>query len=263
MNQPSATELTAEQQAIEDRAAPDTLREELSVKRRKDNKGRESLRDEASILKEIAQQGIDVSFLAFFSRAGLEVSKEDLERLGKLSRGEVQTKGYYFNLLVYDGLFPQRGELTDEECSRFLFMKEEEKPAWEAKLAGIKAQREAQQPRDQLTEVDTRNAADVPPARQHRPRVKSRSSYLSPSREGTIAIAVHLDPDLKEGLDKAVEQSGLTQREYLTALIRHAVKGHSPQADETLDLSKEALMKTHEAEQALRRLTNTLSSRSR
>ena len=94
-------------------------------------------------------------------------------------------------------------------------------------------------------------------------RGNQRRSYTSPSREGKIAVAVHIDPSLKEDLDNAVDRSGLTQQEYLAALIRYAVKGHPKQTDETLHLSEEALEKTREAEKAIRQLTVDLSRRSR
>lgn len=264
MKQPTETEPT-----IEDRAAPDTLSEGVSIKRRKDNEIVQSLkdRDESTILKEIAQQGIDVSFLAFFSRAGLEVSKEDLNRLAKLSRGEVQTKGYYFNLLVYDGLFPQRGELTDEECSRFLFMKEEEKPAWEAKLAGLKTQREAQRARNQLTEPDTRKPDDAP-APQHRDRVRSRNkerkSYLNPAREDTITIAAHADPALKEALKKKFEQSGFEHfNDFLVASLERIADEPPVELKPAAELAETALTQSRELQKTISRLTQDLSTRPR
>ena len=67
MNQSSSIELTVEKQAVEDHVAPDTLTEEVSVKKRSD--------------VVVVRQDIDISFLAFFTRAGLEVSEEDLQRL--------------------------------------------------------------------------------------------------------------------------------------------------------------------------------------
>lgn len=264
MKQPTETEPT-----IEESVKPETLTEdpidkiinEPISKTVKEPKKETSL----EILKDMAAQGSDISFLAFFTRAGLEVSEEDAKRLQKLSRGDVQSKGYYFNLLAYDGLFPQRGELTDEECSRFLFMKEEEKPAWEAKLAGLKTQREAQRARDQLTEPDTRKADDTP-APQHRDRVRSRNkerkSYLNPAREDTITIAAHADPALKEALKKKFEQSGFEHfNDFLVASLERIADEPPVELKPAAELAETALTQSRELQKTISRLTQDLSTR--
>lgn len=226
----SIPELTVKEQKtewrVEDRVAPDTLTDEVAV----------------ASLREMVRQGSDVSFMAYFTRAGIQLSEEDLQRLSKLSHKEVQSKGYYFNLLVYDGLFPRRGELTEKELSKFLFMTEEEKPAWEAKLAEIKAQREEQ------------------PA-QHRTRVRVRKSYVSPSREGTVTVSAHVEPELKDALKKKFEQSGYDNfNDFLSASLQSIVeKEPARELKPSAELAATALEQSRNLEKTISRLTQDLS----
>jgi hypothetical protein len=267
MKQPIETEPTVEEQAVEEAIAPVKPTQDESANRRKEDNVVENTYDRSLVesLKEADGQGIDINFLAFFTRAGLQVSEEDIRRLSKLSPREVKRKGYYFNLLAYDGLFPQRGELTNEEGSKFLFMTEGEKPAWEAKLAGLKAKREAQRARDQLTVPDTRKADDAP-APQHRDRVRSRNkerkSYLNPAREDTITIAAHAEPALKEALKKKFEQSGFEHfNDFLVASLERIADEPPVELKPAAELAETALTQSRELQKTISRLTQDLSTR--
>lgn len=114
----------------------------------------------------------------------------------------------------------------------------------------------------------------VSKARQHEPeegqhtaRLKSkkeRTAYISPSAQGTVSVIVRLDPEVKEAVDKIVDETGVTQKEFLTAAIKRAVQGHTAEADPvTAKMTQEAIEKTHELEFLLRRVNRSLSNRSR
>lgn len=51
----------------------------------------------------------------------------------------------------------------------------------------------------------------------------TQAGYKRPGRAGKRAVLVYLDPDVGTALDKAVEASGLTQREFVEVAIRTAV----------------------------------------
>jgi len=98
--------------------------------------------------------------------------------------------------------------------------------------------------------------------RKRQPEQEDTQDSANPlSTAESIAVILRLAPSLKKRVDKAVKKTGVTQREFLTDAVRSAVDRHLDPTDETLALSQEALTKTHEAEEALRRLTRTLSSR--
>lgn len=106
-----------------------------------------------------------------------------------------------------------------------------------------------------------------PEGGQHTARLKSkkeRTSYISPSAQGTVSVIVRLDPEIKEAVDKIVDETGVTQKEFLTAAIKRAVQGHTAETDPvTAKMTEEALEKTHELEFILRRVNRNLSNRSR
>lgn len=102
---------------------------------------------------------------------------------------------------------------------------------------------------------------------QHTARLKSkkeRTAYISPSAQGTVSVIVRLDPEVKEAVDRIVDETGVTQKEFLTAAIKRAVQGHTAEADPvTAKMTEEAIEKTHELEFLLHRVNKSLSSRSR
>ncbi len=100
------------------------------------------------------------------------------------------------------------------------------------------------------------------PPKQHVSEQTDTQDSANPlSTAESISLILRVAPSLKKQVDKAVKKTGVTQREFLTDAVRSAVERHLNPTDETLALSQEALTKTHEAEEALRRLTRTLSSR--
>lgn len=93
---------------------------------------------------------------------------------------------------------------------------------------------------------------------------KPRTSYIAPSRVNTVSVIVPLEPELKDAVDKAVEETGISQKDFLTAAIKRAVEGHTTETDPvTAKMTEEALEKTHELEFLLRRVNRSLSNRSR
>lgn len=93
---------------------------------------------------------------------------------------------------------------------------------------------------------------------------KPRTSYIAPSRVNTVSVIVPLEPELKKAVDEAVEQTGMSQKDFLTAAIQRAVEGHTTQTDPvTAKMTEEALEKTHELEFLLRRVNRSLGTRSR
>lgn len=106
---------------------------------------------------------------------------------------------------------------------------------------------------------------ETPPQQRHTERLqrKPRTSYLAPSAQGTVQVIIRLEPELKEALDKAVDESHLTQKEFLTAAIKKAVQGHTTESDPlTAKMTEEALEKSRELENILRRVNTSLSHRS-
>lgn len=77
------------------------------------------------------------------------------------------------------------------------------------------------------------------------------------------ALLVRVNKTLKDKVARAVKKSGLSQKEFLVSALERAVENTIHPTDETLALSQEALTKTHAAEEALRRLTAVISTRSR
>ncbi len=93
---------------------------------------------------------------------------------------------------------------------------------------------------------------------------KPRTSYIAPSRANTISVIVPLEPELKDAVDKAVEETGMSQKDFLTAAIQRAVEGRTTETDPvTAKMTEEALEKTHEIESILRRVSRSLGTRSR
>ncbi|MBS0167060.1 MAG: hypothetical protein JSR29_13315 [Nitrospira sp.] len=93
---------------------------------------------------------------------------------------------------------------------------------------------------------------------------KERTAYLAPSAQGTVAVIVRLEPELKDAVDKAVDESGLTQKEFLTAAIKKAVQGHNTETDPiTAKMTAEALEKSRELEAILRRVNRSFDRHSR
>ena len=122
-------------------------------------------------------------------------------------------------------------------------MTEEEKPAWEAKLAEIKAQREEQ------------------PA-QHRGRLRSRKSYVNPAREGTIMVGVHVPHELKDALKKKFEQSGFDNfNEFLATGLQSLVQEPSQGLKPTAELVATALTQTRSLEKTMSLLSRNVSAR--
>jgi len=92
-----------------------------------------------------------------------------------------------------------------------------------------------------------------PPQEKHTAKVRQRTSYVPPSRQGRIVVSVQLDPTTKDDLDNAVSQSGLNQQQYLASLIKHAVQARRPETKETIDRTTHAPTKAHESESGFRR----------
>jgi len=120
---------------------------------------------------------------------------------------------------------------------------------------------------DVSVETKARQHEPEPQEGQHTARLKSkkeRAAYISPSAQGTVSVIVRLDPEVKEAVDKIVDETGVTQKEFLTAAIKRAIQGHTAEADPvTAKMTEEALEKTHELEFLLRRVNRSLSTRSR
>lgn len=74
------------------------------------------------------------------------------------------------------------------------------------------------------------------------------------------ALLVRVNKTLKDKVARAVKKSGLSQKEFLVTALERAVEETIHPTNETLALSQEALTKTHAAEEALRRLTRSLSN---
>ena len=79
----------------------------------------------------------------------------------------------------------------------------------------------------------------------------------------SVALHVRIKKTLKDKVTQAVKKSGQSQQEFLITALEKAVGETLNPTNETIALSQEALTKAHEAEQAIRRLTSTLSRTSR
>lgn len=111
---------------------------------------------------------------------------------------------------------------------------------------------------------DEQQKGQAKPSHTARVQRKPRTSYIAPSRINTVSVIVPLEPELKEALDKAVEETGISQKDFLTAAIRRAVEGQTAETDPvTAKMTEEALEKTHELEFLLRRVNRSLDTRSR
>ena len=112
----------------------------------------------------------------------------------------------------------------------------------------------------------SKKMVSTPPQQSHTESLKgsTRRSYVPPSRANTSSVIVHLEQELKKAVDKAVEETGLTQKEFLTAAIQRAVDGQPTQADAlTAKMTEEALEKSRQLETILRRVNQNLVGRSR
>ncbi len=105
--------------------------------------------------------------------------------------------------------------------------------------------------------------------KKHTETVKRRSgrSYVSPSRENTVSLIAHVEPELANSIKHIAKETGLGLNEFLTAVLQRVVYEHDPAHVEdirpTEHLSEEALAKTRELQQTLERLTVNLVSRTR
>lgn len=106
--------------------------------------------------------------------------------------------------------------------------------------------------------------SEMPPESRHKkdsPRSDGQSVEAEESTAEGAALLVRVNKTLKNKVAKAVKKSGLSQKEFLVTALERAVEETINPTNETLALSQEALTKTHAAEEALRRLTRSLSSR--
>lgn len=105
---------------------------------------------------------------------------------------------------------------------------------------------------------------EAKPSHAARMQRKPRTSYIAPSRVNTVSVIVPLEPELKKAVDDAVEQTGMSQKDFLTAAIKRAVEGHTTETDPiTAKMTEEALEKTHELEFLIRRVNRSLTTRTR
>lgn len=104
---------------------------------------------------------------------------------------------------------------------------------------------------------------DMSPESRHKkdaPRPDQQSAKTNDSTAEGAALLVRVNKTLKDKVARAVKKSGLSQKEFLVTALERAVEETINPTDETLSLSQEALTKTHAAEEALRRLTRSLSN---
>lgn len=98
-----------------------------------------------------------------------------------------------------------------------------------------------------------------PENRKHRDKLKGRTSYVSPSREGLVPLIAHVPEELRAAIKEKADHSGVTLNEFLTALYRNILA--DPAKDSSPSVA-EVLKKTSELQKIVNNLAADLSSRS-
>ena len=93
---------------------------------------------------------------------------------------------------------------------------------------------------------------------------RSRTSYVSPSREGTVTIAAHVDPELKNALKKKFEQSGFEHfNDFLTAGLQRLTQEPLTELKPSTELAEAALLQSRDLQKTISLLTQDLSRHTR
>lgn len=204
----------------------------------------------------------ELGYVGRLERAGLfsntstsSLTDEEVDAMVRrlVEEGENSARIVFFDSLAEQGLLPKPGELRGEEFLKFIFMEPEEQSQWRKRLS----KRTAPQSQEAITGS---TETDTTPT-QHRARVRVRKSYVSPSREGTVTVSAHVEPELKDALKKKFEQSGFDNfNEFLSASLHSIVeKEPTRELKPSAELAAAALEQTHTLEQTIRRLTQDLS----
>lgn len=98
--------------------------------------------------------------------------------------------------------------------------------------------------------------------KQH--HLKARKSSVPPSREGTVTIAAHASPELKEALNKKFEESPFkTFNDFLIDTLERRVTPPKGELKPSAELAKVLLAQSRELQKTAEAISEDLSSRSR
>jgi len=180
----------------------------------------------------------------------------EYRKLLSIEPEECAWKDAFLASLVEGGLLGTPNEITLEETKKIIFMQRGEETKWRDELAKQKSPRSPETVAGRNPGKATETTPD-----QHRARVRVRKSYISPSREGTVTVSAHVEPELKDALKKKFEQSGYDNfNDFLSAGLQSIVeKEPARELKPSAELAAAALEQSRNLEKTISRLTQDLS----
>ena len=190
------------------------------------------------------------------ARGEVWLTEAEFEKFLNMPSKEREWRNALLLSLFEEKVLPSPNHLIRSEILEFISMQEDEQLQWRDKLN----KRKSTSTQEVLAERNLDKVTDTTPP-QHRTRVRVRKSYVSPSREGTVTVSAHVEPELKDALKKKFEQSGYDNfNDFLSASLQSIVeKEPARELKPSAELAATALEQSRNLEKTISRLTQDLS----